>query len=113
MDHCTARDRRLAQALRLNDMPFGTFKFPAGNLTVPLCPCWGGYAGYLQADALAQYEGLFAAGRVVHVACNAHARRRFVGAQGSAPAEAGEALTYYRSLYQVERELGQQFAADD
>jgi hypothetical protein len=32
-----------------------------------------GYAGYLQADALAQYTGLFAAGAVVHVACNARA----------------------------------------
>src|SRR5262249_44677640 len=47
-----------------------------------------GYEGYLQADALAQYEGLFATGAVIHVACNAHARRRFVEAQASAPAEA-------------------------
>src|SRR5262249_34178809 len=47
-----------------------------------------GYAGYLQADALAQYEGLFATGEVIHVACNAHARRRFVEAQVSAPGEA-------------------------
>jgi len=72
-----------------------------------------GYAGYLQADALAQYEGLFAAGGVVHVACNAHARRRFVEAQASAPAEAEEALKYIRKLYKVERELGERFAADD
>jgi hypothetical protein len=72
-----------------------------------------GYAGYLQADALAQYEGLFATGVVIHVACNAHARRRFVEAQASAPAEAGEALAYFRALYQVEREMAQQFATDD
>src|SRR5262245_49190639 len=72
-----------------------------------------GYAGYLQADALAQYEGLFATGAVVHVACNAHARRRFVEAQASAPAEAAEALAYFRALYQAERELAQRFAADD
>jgi transposase len=72
-----------------------------------------GYAGYLQADALAQYEGLFATGAVVHVACNAHARRRFVEAQASAPAEAAGALAYYRALYAVERELAQRFAADD
>jgi transposase len=39
-----------------------------------------GYAGYLQADALAQYEGLFTTGAIIHVACNAHARRRFVEA---------------------------------
>jgi transposase len=72
-----------------------------------------GYAGYLQADALAQYEGLFSSGRVVHVACNAHARRRFVEAQASAPAEAEDALKYVRKLYKVERELAGRFTADD
>jgi transposase len=72
-----------------------------------------GYAGYLQADALAQYEGLFATGMVVHVACNAHARRRFVNAQASAPDEAEEALQYFRKLYKVEREVADRFAADD
>jgi transposase len=71
------------------------------------------YAGYLQADALAQYEGLFAGGEVIHVACNAHARRRFVEAQSSAPDEAEEALKFIRKLYKVERELGDRFAADD
>jgi len=72
-----------------------------------------GYTGYLQADALAQYEGLFATGDVIHVACNAHARRRFVEAQASAPDEAEEAMKYIRKLYKVERELSQRFAADD
>jgi transposase len=72
-----------------------------------------GYAGYLQADALAQCEGLFATGKVVHVACNAHARRRFAEAQASAPTEAEEALKYIRKLYKVERELADRFAADD
>src|SRR5262245_59973767 len=72
-----------------------------------------GYVGYLQAEALSQYEGLFATGQVIHVACNAHARRRFVEAQASAPDEAEEALRYIRHLYQVERELTDQFAPDD
>jgi transposase len=72
-----------------------------------------GYAGYLQADALAQYERLFATGGIVHVACNAHARRRFVEAQSSSPDEAEEALKYIRKLYKVERELGERFSAGD
>ena len=72
-----------------------------------------GYAGYLQADALAQYERLFTTDGVVHVACNAHARRRFVEAQASAPDEAEEALTYIRKLYKVERELADRFDAED
>jgi transposase len=72
-----------------------------------------GYEGYLQADGLAQYAGLFANGRVVHVACNAHARRRFVDAQASAPEEAAAALAYFRKLYQVERELAERFTVED
>ena len=67
----------------------------------------------MQADALAQYERLFATGGILHVACNAHARRRFVEAQSSSPDEAEEALKYIRKLYKVERELGEWFAADD
>jgi hypothetical protein len=67
----------------------------------------------LQADALAQYEGLFAGGDVIHVACNAHARRRFVEAQASAPDEAEEALKYIRTLYKAERELAGRFTAED
>ncbi len=72
-----------------------------------------GFAGYLQADGLAQYEGLFATGRVLHVACWAHARRRFVEAQGSSPEEAEQALKYIRKLYKVEKVLADRFAADD
>jgi hypothetical protein len=72
-----------------------------------------GYTGYLQADALAQYEGLFVGGEVIHVACNARARRRFVEAQASSPAEAEEALTYIRKLYKVEREMADRFEAED
>jgi hypothetical protein len=52
-------------------------------------------------------------GEVVHAACNAHARRRFVEAQASAPEEAEEALRYILGLYKVERELADRFAADD
>src|SRR5262249_32902812 len=62
---------------------------------------------------LAQYEWLFATGQVFHVACNAHARRRFVEAQASAPVEAEEALQHIRKLYKVERELADRFAVDD
>jgi hypothetical protein len=67
----------------------------------------------LQANALAQYEGLFATGEVVHVACNAHARRRFVEAQASAPDDAEEALQSIRKLDKVGPELAGRFAADD
>jgi transposase len=64
-----------------------------------------GYTGYLQADALAQYEGLYATGQVKHVACWAHARRKFVEAQGSDAANAEAALAFIGRLYTVEKDL--------
>jgi transposase len=70
-----------------------------------------GYTGYLQADALAQYEGLYVTGKVRHVACWAHARRKFVEAQGSDAARAASALEFIRRLYAVEKDLAK-IAAD-
>jgi transposase len=62
-----------------------------------------GYAGYLQADALAQYEGLYAAGAVKHACCWAHARRKFVAAAEGGEGRAQEALGLIGQLYAVER----------
>jgi transposase len=108
-----ARDGHLWVYIGDRDHPYVVFDFTAHYRRDGPEQFLKGYAGYLQADALAQYEGLFATGGVVHVACNAHARRRFVEAQASAPAEAEEALKYIRKLYKVERELSERFAADD
>jgi transposase len=108
-----ARDGHLWVYIGDRGQPYVVFDFTAHYRRDGPDQFLKGYAGYLQADALAQYEGLFTTGEVVHVACNAHARRRFVEAQASAPEEAGEALTYIRGLYKVERELADQFAAND
>jgi transposase len=108
-----ARDGHLWVYIGDREHPYVVFDFTAHYKRDGPQQFLKGYAGYLQADALAQYEGLFATGGVVHVACNAHARRRFVEAQASAPEEAGEALKYIRKLYKVELELGERFAADD
>ena len=108
-----ARDGHLWVYIGDRDHPYVVFDFTTHYRRDGPEQFLKGYAGYLQADALAQYEGLFATGGVVHVACNAHARRRFVEAQASAPDEAEEALKYIRKLYKVERELGERFAADD
>jgi transposase len=61
--------------------------------------------GYLQADALAQYEGLFAGGQVLHCCCWAHARRKFVAAAEGGDDRAKEALALIRRLYAIERDL--------
>jgi transposase len=67
------------------------------------------YQGYLHADAFSGYDGLYlpdprtAAARIIEVACNAHARRKFYEARGSDALRAHQALAYYHQLYELER----------
>ena len=63
-----------------------------------------GYKGYLQADALAQYEALYGE-EVEHVCCWAHARRKFVAALESKDERANPALERLGKLYAIERAL--------
>lgn len=63
-----------------------------------------GYEGYLQADAYAGYEALYATGQVVEVACWAHARRKFYDARTTDPARCLQAMAWIKRLYEVERE---------
>jgi transposase len=63
-----------------------------------------GFRGYLQCDAYPGYDALFADGRIVEVACWAHARRKFVEAEKTSPALAHEAVARIRQLYAVEHE---------
>jgi transposase len=67
----------------------------------------GGYGGYVQADALKQYDGLFdrAPPRPTEVGCWAHARRKFHDARDSDPARAHEALARIRRLYDIEADI--------
>ena len=65
----------------------------------------GDFRGYLQADAYAGYDAVYATGRVVEVACWAHARRYFFDAKASDPARALPALGFIQQLYAVEREV--------
>jgi hypothetical protein len=67
------------------DHPHVVFDFTADYTADGPCAFLEGYRGYLQADALAQYEGLYGQDKVWHVCCWAHARRKFVAA-----AEAGD-----------------------
>jgi hypothetical protein len=65
-----------------------------------------GFAGYLQCDAYAGYDALFARseGTIVEVACWAHARRKFVEAEKTSPQLAHEAVARIQALYAIERE---------
>lgn len=72
------------------------------------------YSGYLQADAYAGYNAVYAGeagGKVLEVACWAHARRKFFDARESQVAIGTQALAHVRLLYDVEDQANQQFQA--
>jgi transposase len=87
------------------DHPYAVFDFTADYTAEGPERFLGDYAGYLQADALAQYEVLFRGGRVKHVCCWAHARRKFIAAADGGEERAGGALELIRRLYAIERAL--------
>lgn len=87
------------------DYPYVVFDFTADYTAAGPEAFLRGYEGYLQADALAQYEGLYDGGRVQHVCCWAHARRKFVAAAEAGDERAPAALGWIRALYAIERDL--------
>jgi transposase len=97
-------------------MPRGYFWVAIGNTTAPFTvfdfttghsakegpePFFEGFEGYVHADGLKQYATLFARPGVWHVACWAHARRKFLEAGESAK----PALKFIGQLYGIERGL--------
>jgi transposase len=62
------------------------------------------FRGYLQADAYAGYDALYATGRVIEVGCWAHARRYFWEAKATDAPRALTALSFIQALYRVEAE---------
>lgn len=65
------------------------------------------YRGYLQADAYPGYDPLYLTGKITEVACNVHARRRFVEAADllKNPGRPHEALAFYKALFRIERQI--------
>ena len=69
---------------------------------------------FLQADAFGGYDGIYAGdagGKVVEVACWAHARRYFFDARQTDHRNSAQALAYIRLLYEVETQAWEQFHA--
>jgi hypothetical protein len=87
------------------DYPYVVFDFTADYTAEGPQRFLQGDRGYLQADALAQYEGLYGDDLVLHVCCWAHARRKFVAAADAQDGRAEAALGLIRRLYAVERDL--------
>jgi transposase len=87
------------------DYPYVVFDFTADYTATGPERFLKDYRGYLQADALAQYEGLYGEDKVRHVCCWAHARRKFVAALEGGDERAQQALAWIGRLYAIEREL--------
>lgn len=69
-----------------------------------------GWKGWLQADDYAGYHALFKGGGIIHSACWAHARRRYMevvktAPPGAPPGLAHEALRFIGAMYHIEREI--------
>lgn len=62
------------------------------------------YEGYLQADAFAGYDYIYAGKKTKEVACWAHARRKFYDAQSTNQQVCNEVLELIHVLYLVEKE---------
>jgi len=64
-----------------------------------------GFDGYLQADAFAGYDCIYAGGRVREAACMAHARRKYFDALKSNSTSAAKALKLIQELYAIEKSI--------
>jgi hypothetical protein len=98
----TARQGRVWVYLGDADHPYTAFDYTPSRSRDGPARFLGEFAGYLQADAFGGYDGIYASGRVVEVACWAHARRKFYDARGTDPERAHLALAWVRQLYEVE-----------
>jgi transposase len=87
------------------DSPYVLFDFTADHTAEGPTRFLKDYKGYFQADALAQYEGLYGEDAVKHVCCTAHACRKFVPASEGHDARATAALEMFGRLYAIERTL--------
>jgi transposase len=72
------------------------------------------YSGFVQADAFSGYDAIYLGshGRIVEVACWAHARRKFFEAQSADQARAQIAIAHIAQLYAVEKELRERCQVD-
>jgi transposase len=65
------------------------------------------YQEVLVADAYGGYDGVVASNAIRRSGCHAHARRKFVDAEKTAPEIAREAVVFYRALYRIEKDAAQ------
>jgi len=79
------------------------YRYPAAHDGAAVDAILAGYEGYLVADAHAVYDHLFRSGKVIEVACWAHARRYWFKAPDSEPERARVTLGLIGELFRIER----------
>jgi transposase len=79
------------------------FDFTTGRSREGPLTFLAGFQGYLQADGYSGYNELFRTGRVCHIACMAHIRRKIYEAREEDPNNAKALLAAIQTLYRIER----------
>jgi transposase len=87
-----------------DDHPYSAYDFSVSHTRDGPAEFLKDYRGFLQADAYGGYDGIYLGsdGKIVEVACWAHARRKFYDARSNAPREANQVLEWIRRLYDIE-----------
>jgi transposase len=92
------------------DNPYLVFQFTPDRTNEWPIAWLKGFEGHLQADAYAGYDALYRLGKVIEVACWAHARRKFFDAKETDGRRSAEMLERVRQLYAVEDEADKKIA---
>lgn len=85
--------------------PYVVYDFTLGRVQSGPVKFLRDFTGYLQADAYSGYDVLYQDGRILEVACWAHARRKFYEARQSDSERSHRVLGWIRQLYDVERQI--------
>jgi transposase len=91
--------------------PYIVFEFTPDRTNTWPIDWLKGYQGFLQADAGSSYAALYRLGKIIEVACWAHARRRFFDAKGTDALRSAQMLETVRQLYKVEDDAAKAIAA--
>ena len=91
----------------LDGKPIRRFAYHSGRDGAFADTLLAGFSKYLQTDGYSGYDHLAGNSRIIHVACFAHIRRKFVGAWKVAGKKgiAKEAIDLIARIYRVENEL--------
>lgn len=95
------------------DNPYAVYEFSLTREGQEPSRFLEGFNGYLQADAFSGYDQVYATGKVIEVACMAHARRYWWESIETDSRRAHEAISYIARLYALEAQFDQAKLKDD